>query len=250
MAQIIADIQALRHGERVLTPRAATRKPRPKVSASAKPSAVPTPKTPEKPAAEPKPIELKGYDLPAWESLRKQALVCTRCQELADTRTQVVFGTGNPDQPLLMVIGEAPGADEDRKGEPFVGRAGQLMDTMFLTAGVRRDEIYIANVLKCRPPGNRNPKPEEISNCDGYLRQQIALIAPKILVTLGNFATQYILQTKTGITRLRGKTHQVGQIAVLPTMHPSALLRNPQWKLGVWEDMRLLAKLVNRVPGR
>jgi DNA polymerase len=158
------------------------------------------------------------------EDLKARALVCTRCA-LAGTRTQVVFGVGDP-LARLMLVGEAPGKNEDLQGEPFVGAAGQLLDTLLGEIGIQRSEVYIANVLKCRPPGNRDPRPEEIDACKGYLREQIRLISPEIVMTLGNFASKLLLNTETGITRLRGQAHRwwLGALLV-PTFHPAAALR-------------------------
>jgi uracil-DNA glycosylase len=158
------------------------------------------------------------------EELKRRALVCTQCG-LAETRTQVVFGVGDP-QARLMFVGEAPGQNEDLQGEPFVGAAGKLLDSLLGEIGMQRSEVYIANVLKCRPPGNRDPLPDEIDACKGYLREQIRLIAPEVVMTLGNFATKLLLNTETGITRLRGRTHQwwLGALLV-PTFHPAAALR-------------------------
>jgi DNA polymerase len=158
------------------------------------------------------------------EALRQRALVCTRCG-LAGTRTQVVFGVGDP-QARLMFVGEAPGKNEDLQGEPFVGAAGKLLDTLLGEIGIARSEVYIANVLKCRPPGNRDPRPDEIDACKGYLREQIRLIAPEVVMTLGNFATKLLLKTEVGITRLRGRPHRWWLDALLvPTFHPAAALR-------------------------
>lgn len=158
------------------------------------------------------------------EDLKARALVCTQC-ELAETRTQVVFGVGDP-QARLMFVGEAPGKNEDLQGEPFVGAAGRLLDSLLEEVGLGRSDVYIANVLKCRPPGNRDPKAEEIDACKGYLREQIRLISPEVVVTLGNFATKLLLNTEVGITRLRGRPHRWWLDAVLvPTFHPAAALR-------------------------
>lgn len=157
--------------------------------------------------------------------LRADALVCTKCP-LASTRTQVVFGTGRPDADL-MFVGEGPGADEDRTGEPFVGRAGKLLTTLIEGIGLTRDDVYIANVVKCRPPGNRDPQPEEIAACRPYLDRQLELIEPKVVVTLGNFATKLLLDTKVGITKLRGQQFPFrGDATLIPALHPSAVLRN------------------------
>jgi DNA polymerase len=159
-----------------------------------------------------------------FEELESRALVCTQCA-LAATRTQVVFGVGALDSRLVLV-GEAPGKNEDLRGEPFVGAAGRLLDTLLGEIGIDRSEVYIANVLKCRPPGNRDPRPEEIDACKGYLREQIRLIGPEVVMTLGNFATKLLLRTETGITRLRGQAHRWWLGAQLvPTFHPAAALR-------------------------
>ena len=158
------------------------------------------------------------------EELRERALVCTDCR-LSETRTQVVFGVGSPTA-RLMLVGEAPGYHEDQQGEPFVGAAGRLLDQMLGGIGISRSEAYIANVLKCRPPNNRDPRPDEIDCCKGYLREQIRLIRPEVVVTLGNFATKLLLRTETGITRLRGQRFRWWLGAILiPTFHPAAVLR-------------------------
>lgn len=161
----------------------------------------------------------------SFSALRDQARGCTRCA-LAETRTQVVFGVGD-EHADLMFIGEGPGADEDRQGEPFVGRAGKLLTSLIEDIGLTRAEVYIANVVKCRPPGNRDPLPAEIEACHPYLDAQLAFIEPKVVVTLGNFATKLILETKTGITKLRGQVlpYRDGAV-VVPVLHPSAVLRN------------------------
>jgi len=158
-------------------------------------------------------------------TLREHALVCTRCP-LAATRTQVVFGVGDPHADL-MFVGEGPGADEDRVGEPFVGRAGKLLTSLIEGIGLTRDDVYIANVVKCRPPGNRDPQPEEIAACHPYLAAQLDLISPRVVVTLGNFATKLLLDTKVGITKLRGQQFPFREGATLiPALHPSFVLRN------------------------
>jgi DNA polymerase len=162
---------------------------------------------------------------PDLASLRADAVVCTKCP-LAPTRTQVVFGVGRPDADL-MFVGEGPGADEDRTGEPFVGRAGKLLTSLIEGIGLTRDDVYIANVVKCRPPGNRDPQPDEIASCRPYLERQLDLIAPKVVVTLGNFATKLLLDTKVGITKLRGQQFPFrGDAVLIPALHPSAVLRN------------------------
>jgi DNA polymerase len=152
-----------------------------------------------------------------------------------------VFGVGNSDA-RLMFVGEGPGADEDEKGEPFVGRAGQLLTQIIKAMGLERDDVYIANVVKCRPPGNRNPEPDEIDACSPFLQAQIASIRPTVIVALGKFAAQTLLKTETPISRLRGQFHLRDGIAVMPTFHPSYLLRNPAAKREVWEDMKIVMK--------
>jgi uracil-DNA glycosylase len=152
------------------------------------------------------------------------ASTCTKCR-LAERRTQVVYGVGNPDAELLF-IGEGPGLHEDQQGEPFVGAAGQLLTRMLGEIGLRRDEVYIANVVKCRPPGNRDPEPDEIEACTPWLIEQVSLIQPSLIVTLGNFATKFVLNTTTGITRLRGQAFPWHGRTVIPTFHPAAILRS------------------------
>jgi len=160
----------------------------------------------------------------SFADLEREALSCTKCP-LAATRTQVVFGVGDPDADLLFV-GEAPGRDEDLQGIPFVGRSGQLLDRLLAEElGITRDQVYIANVVKCRPPDNRDPKPDEIASCRPYLEEQVTLIAPKVVVTLGNFATRLLLDTDQGITKLRGAVYPVGGVQLVPTFHPAAALR-------------------------
>jgi uracil-DNA glycosylase family 4 len=175
--------------------------------------------------------------------LRATALGCPRCR-LAETRKQVVFGEGN-EQAELVVVGEAPGADEDRTGRPFVGRAGRLLDQLLASAGFPRESVYICNVLKCRPPGNRNPEPEEIEACSPYLRRQLELIAPRAILTVGMFASQTLLGSSGSINSLRGRVHRYGDVPVVPTYHPAALLRNPGWIRPVWEDLQLLRSLLD-----
>ena len=165
---------------------------------------------------------------------------CRRCK-LHAGRTNIVFGVGNP-AARVMFVGEGPGADEDEQGEPFVGRAGQLLTQIIKAMGLAREDVYIANVVKCRPPGNRNPEPDEIEACSPFLQAQIAAIAPTVIVALGKFAAQTLLQTETPISRLRGQFHTLGGVAVMPTFHPSYLLRNPAAKREVWEDMKMVMK--------
>lgn len=174
---------------------------------------------------------------------------CKRCK-LCEKRNSIVFGEGNPSA-RLMFIGEGPGEDEDRLGRPFVGKAGQLLDRMIEAMGLKRSEVYIANVVKCRPPGNRNPESDEISSCSPFLKRQIGVIRPDVIVGLGKFASQTLLQTETGITSLRGsfKNYTIDsglptqkEILFMPTFHPSYLLRNPEAKREVWVDLQQVAK--------
>jgi DNA polymerase len=178
---------------------------------------------------------------------------CTRCPQLAATRTQTVFGCGTPTA-RLMFIGEAPGADEDRLGEPFVGRAGQLLTDMITKGmGLRREDVYIANILKCRPPENRTPTPEEAANCSSYLEHQIAVIRPQFLCLLGKTAAMGVLEVDptTSMGRLRGRWHHHRGIKTLVTYHPSYLLRNPAAKKDAWEDLQLLMREMGlALPGR
>ncbi len=161
----------------------------------------------------------------SFEELQRQALACTKCPLATQGRSQVVFGDGDPHADL-MFVGEGPGAEEDKQGIPFVGRAGKLLTQLIEGIGLRRDEVYIANVVKCRPPGNRDPQPDEIESCRPYLEAQLSFIKPTVLVTLGNFATKLLLETKEGITKLRGREFPFGSGAVLmPTLHPAAVLR-------------------------
>jgi DNA polymerase len=173
--------------------------------------------------------------------LRDQAMGCVAC-ELSETRTKVVFDVGDP-QADLMLVGEAPGRNEDLQGEPFVGAAGRLLDELLGEIGLRRAEVYIANVLKCRPPGNRDPRPGEVDACKGYLREQIRLVGPTVVITLGNFATRLLLNTETGITRLRGQKFDWWLGATLiPTFHPAAALRSGDKVTGQMREDFALAR--------
>ena len=161
----------------------------------------------------------------ALEVVAGEASVCTRCKLSGLGRTQVVFGMGDPHADL-MFIGEGPGAEEDKQGLPFVGRSGQLLDKLILEElGITRERVFIANTVKCRPPGNRDPEPDEIAACRPWLEQQLSLIDPKVVVTLGNFATKLLLETKEGITKLRGRTYPFRKGVLIPTFHPAAVLR-------------------------
>ncbi|MCA9245815.1 MAG: uracil-DNA glycosylase [Planctomycetales bacterium] len=173
--------------------------------------------------------------------LQQEVAACTRCELLSQQRTQTVFGVGNP-QARLCFLGEAPGADEDRQGEPFVGRAGQLLTKIIEACTLKREDVYILNVLKCRPPGNRNPLPDEVHNCRGYLNRQLELIKPEFICCLGSVAAQTLLETDTTIGRLRGKFHDYRGIPVMCTYHPAYLLRNPSAKRDVWDDMKRLMR--------
>jgi DNA polymerase len=194
--------------------------------------------------------DVAGVDLAApeaperLEALRQHIGPCTRCKLHQLGRRQVVFGTGNP-HAALMFVGEGPGADEDQQGEPFVGRAGQLLTKIIEAIGLARGDVYIANVIKCRPPGNRNPEPDEIATCGPFLIEQVDIIRPRVVVALGTFATQTLLGTDAPISRLRGQAHPFRNGATLiPTFHPAFLLRSPDRKRDVWEDMKKVRALL------
>ncbi|HEY4484850.1 MAG TPA: uracil-DNA glycosylase [Nitrospiria bacterium] len=188
--------------------------------------------------------------------LRAEMGDCTRCK-LHPGRTLLVFGDGNPNAEL-MFVGEAPGEEEDRQGKPFVGRAGQLLTKIIEAMGLTREEVYIANIIKCRPPGNRNPEQDEIGTCSPFLHRQIEIIRPKVICALGTFSAQTLLSTGEKISRLRGRFHEmnrpgIGPVKVMPTFHPAYLLRNENDKPRVWEDMKLILGELNRSvppPGR
>lgn len=194
-------------------------------------------------------------EVPASPEGRRKALVelaleverCRRCEELYATRTQTVFGTGPLDAEICFV-GEAPGADEDRQGEPFVGRAGQLLTRIIEAMGFKREEVYICNILKCRPPGNRTPTVEESRHCFPYFQRQFRLVRPKYLVALGNTAVRALLQTTAGVTKLRGRVYEFQGVPLICTYHPAALLRDPSGKMKreTWEDMKMLLRLMGR----
>ncbi len=183
-----------------------------------------------------------------WEKDDKETLLdlfkkiqgCKKCK-LYKTRNNIVFGKGD-EKAKLMLVGEGPGANEDVQGEPFVGRAGQLLTKILLAIDLKRDEVYIGNIIKCRPPENRNPEEDEIKACFPFLKKQIKIIKPKIICTLGSFATHTILKTETPISKLRGKFYEYDGIKVMPTYHPAYLLRNPNKKRDVWEDVKLIKK--------
>ena len=185
--------------------------------------------------------ESTGSDA-TWELLRTEALSCQTCR-LCETRTQVVFGEGDQNADL-MFVGEAPGRDEDEQGRPFVGRAGKLLTDMILGMGLKREDVYIANVLKCRPPKNRDPMRDEVEACRPFLEQQIELIRPKIICALGNHALRSLTGTDQGITNLRGKPIPLLGTTMVPTYHPAYLLRNPAAKRQVWEDLKTILGLL------
>jgi DNA polymerase len=183
--------------------------------------------------------EVERLPTPDWQSLEAQVAACTRCA-LHNSRNRTVFGTGNREADWLL-IGEAPGAEEDRQGEPFVGKAGQLLTEMLGVIGFRRTDVYITNILKCRPPNNRNPLPEEVECCHGYLQRQIELVDPVLILAVGGVAAHNLLQTDAPVGRLRGQVHQYGEpgIPLLVTYHPAYLLRSPLEKRKVWADLQL-----------
>lgn len=195
-----------------------------------------SPTTPEK---TPVPIFL------SLSAIREDIGDCTRCKLHTLGRTQIVFGVGNPDADL-MFVGEAPGGDEDIQGIPFVGRAGQLLTKIIEAIGLKREDVYIANVIKCRPPQNRNPDPDEVQTCEPFLFQQIDAIKPRVIVALGKFAAQTLLRTGDPISRLRGRLFDYRGAKLIPTFHPAYLLRNPSAKREVWEDMKLVRRLLQQ----
>lgn len=187
-----------------------------------------------------------------WDELKSAVSQCSRCEELAGQRTQTVFGVGNP-QADLLVVGEAPGAEEDRLGEPFVGRAGQLLDAMLLAIGLQRSQAFIANTLKCHPSNNRDPKAEEIEACSNYLTRQIELIQPKVILVVGRIAAQTLLRSNEDVGKLRGKVHQlqlsnssIAEIPMIVTYHPAHLLRAPAEKAKAWSDLKLADNVFKR----
>ena len=213
------------------------------------PEPVAAPATPEPLTPPPEPMPKKAAKkttkgavdpAAALAEVQQQVAACTRCQELADTRTQTVFGVGNP-KAQLVFLGEAPGADEDRQGEPFVGRAGKLL-TDIIEKGMKlqRSDVYICNILRCRPPGNRNPLPIEAAACREYLDAQLAIVKPDFICCLGTIAAQNLLAVSTPIGKLRGSFHDYQGIKVLCTYHPAYVLRNPPAKKQVWEDIQIL----------
>jgi DNA polymerase len=228
---------------------------------------VPPPATPTRPSAAPSPpvpraagpaagagagpahsLDDKGCGSEALLAIRREIGPCTRCKLHGGRRT-LVFGVGNPAAELLFV-GEGPGAEEDRRGEPFVGRAGELLDKMIEAMGFRREEVYIANVVKCRPPENRDPEPDEIDACEPFLKAQIAAIRPRVVVALGRFAVQTLLRDATPISRLRGAWREYEGVRLMPTFHPAYLLRNPAEKRKAWDDLQLVMREFGKAPVR
>jgi DNA polymerase len=199
-------------------------------------------------AAEPMPMAPTGSVAVAnmeWEALQQAVATCTKC-DLHKTRTQAVFGVGSRSA-QWMFVGEAPGADEDAKGEPFVGRAGQLLNAMLFAMGLKRDDVYIANVLKSRPPGNRDPQPNEVECCEPYLLRQIELIQPKLIVALGRHAAHSLLKTDTPLSRLRGQRLSYHGTPLIVTYHPAYLLRSPGEKRKAWDDLCLARRMMESV---
>ena len=186
----------------------------------------------------------------SWETLRAQVTECRRCG-LCQSRTQTVFGVGSA-RAELLVVGEAPGAEEDRQGEPFVGRAGQLLNSMLLALGRARQTVYIANILKCRPPGNRDPSPAEVASCLPYLQRQIELLSPRLILVVGRIAAQSLLATDTSIGRLRGHLHRYGAggVPLVVTYHPAYLLRSPGEKRRAWADLKAARAELERIAAR
>ncbi len=202
---------------------------------------------PRSPAIEPRAPAIVRTDSGDWQALRAEVSACRRC-ELCRTRTQTVFGVGDT-QAELMVIGEAPGAEEDRQGEPFVGRAGQLLNSMLRAIGNPRERVYIANILKCRPPGNRDPNPAEVAQCRPYLQRQVEMLQPMLILAVGRIAAQNLLETDTPIGRLRGQVHRFGSLAtpLIVTYHPAYLLRSPGEKRKAWVDLKFARSELSRL---
>jgi uracil-DNA glycosylase family 4 len=212
---------------------------------AAAPAPPPRPSLPLAAAGE----ELPGSGRPTGAAglvlVREELGDCQRCK-LAPLRTKLVFGVGNPDAHLVFV-GEAPGADEDAQGEPFVGKAGQLLTKMIEAMGYARQDVYICNILKCRPPGNRNPEPDEIEKCEPFLKAQLAALRPRVIVALGKFAAQCLLRDDTPISRLRGTFRSYEGIQLMPTFHPAYLLRDPNKKKEAWEDLKAVNAALKRL---
>jgi len=215
-----------------------------------------TPPSPAAPPAAPATPAISAVGLPldqraaALTAVRSEVVLCRRCDELAQKRTQTVFGVGNP-HPRLCFLGEAPGADEDRQGEPFVGAAGQLLDKIIAACTLKREDVYILNVLKCRPPGNRTPLPDEVANCRPFFERQLEILQPEFICCLGAVAAQTLLRTTRPVGQLRGKFHTYRNSQVVVTYHPSYLLRTPEMKRHTWDDMKMLMQAMGiPIPSR
>jgi DNA polymerase len=191
-------------------------------------------------------VETESEESATWVDLRQKVSTCQQC-ELHRGRKQTVFGVGDHNADWL-IIGEAPGAEEDKQGEPFVGRAGKLLNSMLLACGLQREQVFIANILKCRPPNNRDPKPEEVAACSTYLREQIDLIQPKIILAVGRIAAQNLLQTETPIGKMRGQKYEYADtgIPVVVTYHPAYLLRSPREKRKSWQDLQMAMRVYRK----
>jgi len=207
------------------------------------PTATATLPSDEPAAASSQPAIIRLTPVDALAAVRADIGDCTRCKLHTMGRTQIVFGVGNPEADL-MFVGEAPGRDEDLQGYPFVGRAGQLLTKIIEAIALKREDVYIANVIKCRPPENRNPEPDEVETCEPFLFRQIDIIKPKVIVALGKFGAQTLLRTLDPISRLRGRVFEYRGAKLIPTFHPAYLLRNPSSKREVWEDMKLVRSLL------
>ena len=203
------------------------------------------PSEPVEPSEPPEPMRVFASQTDALQAIKIEiGPDCSRCKLHTLGRRQVVFGVGNPNADL-MFVGEAPGADEDIQGEPFVGRAGQLLTKIIEAINLKREDVYIANVIKCRPPQNRNPEPDEVEQCEPFLFKQIETIKPKVIVALGKFAAQSLLKTTEPITRIRGREYKYRDAILMPTYHPAYLLRNPSSKREVWEDMKRVRAILS-----
>ncbi|WP_233262083.1 uracil-DNA glycosylase family protein [Vitiosangium sp. GDMCC 1.1324] len=200
-----------------------------------------------RPHADPLPGVVEG-ERPTLDEIRRELGDCRRCK-LCTGRKNIVFGSGNP-RAELVFVGEGPGADEDVQGVPFVGAAGQLLTKMIEAMGYRRDDVYICNVVKCRPPNNRNPEPDEVTACEPFLRSQLKAVQPKVIVALGKFAAQTLLRDSTPITRMRGNWREYEGIKLMPTFHPAYLLRQPAEKKKAWEDLQQVMKFFGKQPGQ
>jgi uracil-DNA glycosylase family 4 len=208
-------------------------------AATVDPAAEAPPTQPAAPQPVPEPLQAPQPDLD-WDGLAAAVADCQACPELVRNRSRTVFGVGNR-QADLMVIGEAPGVDEDRQGEPFVGRAGQLLDLMLQAVGLPREQVFIANVLKCRPPNNRDPHTEEAQRCEAFLLRQLDLVAPRLILSVGRISAHNLLKTDEAVGRLRGRVHYFGErrIPLVVTYHPAYLLRSPEQKARAWDDLQL-----------